>query len=126
SLQLRLPVYLRTEPVAYEPGEWEQVRDGAYRELAHAGLLAHGEPGETMVNTLRLLAYGATEFYGLVATRQHEYYLHVVGHGPQAVLAMLANGRVLLRPVEPDVLVTQLLAELPEAHPAPGRSMSAS
>ena len=126
SLQLRLPVYLRTEPVAYEPGEWEQVRDPAYQELARAGLLAHGEPAEAIVDTLRLLAYATAEFYGLVATRQHEYYLHVGGHGPQAVLAVLANNRVLLRPVKSDVLVTQLLAELPEAHPAPGRSMSAS
>ena len=125
SLHLRLPTYLRGEPLAYEYGEWEQVLDNAHRELAQAGLFGDGEPHPAIVDTLRLLAYGAAEFYGLISTPQHGYYLHVAGHGPQAVLAVHVNDRVLLRPAKPDMLVSELLGELPEARPAAGRGMSA-
>lgn len=125
-LQLRLPAHMLAEPIAYDDGEWEQVLDGAQRELAHAGLFADGGPTDSIVDTLRVLCGGTAEFYGLVTTTRHKYYLHVAAHGTHAVLATLANGNVLLRPAKSDVLVSELLAELPEAGPAAGRSMSAS
>ena len=124
QLGLTLPTTVAREPVFYEDGEWERERESAHAELAQIGLLDHGEPSPALVESLRVLCRSTVEFFGHVAAGDRRYSLHLAALGQEGVFAALANGEVVLRPAHPHSLVSALLAEIPQAEPAGGRSMS--
>lgn len=125
DLSLTLPATVAAEPLYYEDGEFRQFRDAAYRELGQMGLFDRREPSPAFIDSLTVLCTADVEFYGFVATTDRQYTLHVAARGQDAVFAALAGEEVLLRPGHPQSLVSELLAELPEARPAGGRTMSA-
>lgn len=125
QLQLTLPATVASEPVSYDASHHARRRESAYAELAKAGLLDGTEPSEAFVTSLRVLCRGAAEFFGYVQTTDRHYNLHVACQGPDAVFVSFARGEVLLRPTRPESMLSQLLAALPQAGPAGGRSLSA-
>lgn len=124
--QLTLPATLAPEPVSYDVGEVSDRRAAAHAELAAVGLLDSGEPSQVLVTSLWLLCRGAVEYFGYVATTQRRYSLQVASLGHDAVFAAMADAEVVLRPARPESMLSLLLAELPPANPAGGRSLSAA
>lgn len=125
DLGLTLPATIAGEPLYYGDGEFGQARGAAHRELAQIGLVERGEPAPALLETLLVLCAASVEFYGFVAATNRQYTMHVAARGRDAVFAALAGDDVLLRPTHPQSLVSELLAELPEARPAGGRALSA-
>lgn len=126
QLQLTLPTTVASEPVFYEDDEWERECADAHAELAQIGLLNEGAPSSELVESLRVLCRGTAEYFGHVAAGDRRYSMHLAALGQDGVFAALANGEIVLRPAHPESLVAALLAELPPAQPAGGRSLSAS
>lgn len=125
ELDLRLPATMSREPMYFDRDERASMRETAYHELAEMGLGDERGPASGLVGSLRVLCRGGAEFYGFIGTTERKYALHVAAHGQEAVFAAYTAGEVLLRPARAEGLVSELLAELPEAQPAGGRSVSA-
>lgn len=125
ELDLRLPATMSREPLYFDRDERAAVRDAANRELAEMGLSDGRGAAAELVESLQVLCRGNTEFYGFIGTTERKYNLHVAARGQDAVFAAFTAGEILLRPARAEGLVSELLAELPEAQPAGGRSVSA-
>ncbi|WP_245614491.1 ESX secretion-associated protein EspG [Actinokineospora inagensis] len=122
-----LPAWLSPDPIWRNPEETQAHNDDVRLRLAEHGLWRAGKPTEEFLRTMTVLGRGALELTSTVESPAvGRYHLHVAAGGPDAVLAchVPASGQVVLRPLRPDALAEGLLAEIPDAPPAPGPSLS--
>ncbi|GGM82403.1 ESX secretion-associated protein EspG [Longimycelium tulufanense] len=94
-------------------------------ELAHHGLIHRGRVDEDLLDTLALLARPGEEVYGWInhATGADVSVLAAT-LGSNAVLALLSEGVVQLRPVRVTAVVDAVVAVLPQVPSARGPSLT--
>lgn len=101
------------------------VRAG--EELNRAGLFdpARGVHPD-LLDTFRVLARPAVEFFGWIGDRQRPKPMSALATaaGNEGVLAVLNGSALALHPVRPDALADALVAQLPDAPPGYGQSIT--
>ncbi|WP_018680165.1 ESX secretion-associated protein EspG [Actinokineospora enzanensis] len=121
-----LPTLLTPEPLWRDPTETRAHREEVRDLLANHGVWRSGQPTEAFLNTMTVLGRATREFSALVDAAPGHYRLHVAAQGHEAVLARFEpdTGLMALCPIRADALAEALLAELPQARPAAGPSLS--
>lgn len=122
-----LPSGLAPDPAWRNPDEARTYHDEVREQLADLGVWRAGKPTEMFLQTMTVLGRAALEFSATVESSSGgPYHLHVAASGKDAVLACHVpdSGQVVLRPARPEALAEDLIAELPEAPPAVGPSLS--
>jgi hypothetical protein len=121
-----LPGVLTAEAIWRDPSAQRLHVNRAIDALAAEGLWRGRGPTEEFAATLSVLGRGSRELLAVVQQPGLNYRVQVSASGTDAVLACYVptTGRAFLRPVRPEALAEDLVAQLPVAAPGDGVALS--
>ena len=126
-----MPIVLYVPPAGFQEWERAEVVRQAWDELDAAGLAHHGRLDDALVGMLRLLAtprraVDARLALGKAGAVGTEVRGLAAATGDNGVLARLADGALIMRPIFGSGLAREILTLLPEEPAGQGGSVSLS